>query len=145
MVIPERRGIVFNRPLNAEITGPGSMPGNFNGEVHPVLPVPEKRLRSVLLRYDPVGIMAKDEFKRLAGEVTFDRPVVAIACHRKSLEKSDELFATATWSSDYRGIELDQIRNPPDSVTLSPDRRTVSIVFYAGASTDEVRVFLEDN
>lgn len=145
MVIPEKRGVIFNHPLSAEITEPGSLPGDFDGTVHWVLPVPEKRLRSVLLRYDPVGVMADDEFKRLAGEVTFDRPVAAICTHRDTLEKSDGLFATASWDSVYRGIELKQIGNPPDSVMLSPDRRTVSIVFHAGASTDEVRVILEDN
>lgn len=145
MVIPEKRGVIFNRPLDAEVTEPGSMPGDFDGTVHSVWPVPEKRLRSVLLRYDPVGAWPPDHFLRLSGEVTFDRPVVAISCHRESLEKSDELFATAPWNDIFRGIELVQTRNPPDSVTLSADRRTVSIVFHAGASTDEVRVFLEDN
>jgi hypothetical protein len=48
------------------------------------------------------------------------------------------------WESKFRGIELKQINNPPDSVTLSADRRTVKVVFFAGASSDEIRVFLED-
>jgi hypothetical protein len=39
---------------------------------------------------------------------------------------------------------MDQYNNPPDSVALSTDRRTEKVVFYAGASTDEIRVILED-
>ncbi len=145
MVIPEKRGVIFNRPLDAEIIEPGHLPGEFDGKVHTVTPVPEKRLRSVLLRFDPVGAWPDDYFLKLQGEVTFDRPVVAISCQRDSLEKSDELFANRTWDAVYRGIELKQTNNPPDSVSLSADRHTVSVLFYAGASTDEVRVFLEDN
>lgn len=145
MVIPEKRGVIFNRPLDAEIVEPGHMPGDFDGTAHAVSPVPEKRLRSVLLRFDPVGAWPDDYFLKLQGEVTFDRPVVAISCQRATLEKSDELFANRTWDAIYRGIELKQTNNPPDSVSLSPDRHTVSVLFYAGASTDEVRVFLEDN
>ena len=144
LVIPERRGIPFTRPLEAEITGPGSMPGAFDGSVKTLPPQAGRRLRSILLRYDPVGVFPEDYFIRLEGEVTFDQPVVAISCHRDSLGKSDDLFATATWTATHRGIELKQIENDPDSVTLSADRRTVKIIFYAGASTDEIRVFLED-
>lgn len=145
LVIPERRGVIFNRPLEAEITGPGTLPGSFDRKPRSLSPVPEKRLRSILLRYDPVGVTPEDRFLKLEGEVTFDRPVLAIACQRASLEKSDELFSTATWTATHRGIELEQIRNDPDSVTLSEDRRTVKILFYAGASTDEVRVILEED
>lgn len=144
LVIPERRGVPFTRPLEAEITGPGSLPGTFDGSVKTVQPGSGRRLRSILLRYDPVGTSPEDYFIRLEGEVTFDRPVLAISCHRDSLAKSDGLFSTASWKATHRGIELKQIDNDPDSVTLSADRRTVKIIFYAGASTDEVRVFLED-
>lgn len=144
LVIPERRGVPFTEALEAEITEPGSMPGKFDGSVKTVQPQSGRRLRSILLRYDPVGASPEDYFIRLEGEVTFDRPVLAISCHKESLEKSDKLFATASWTATHRGIELKQIDNDPDSVTLSEDRRTVKIIFYAGASTDEVRVFLED-
>jgi hypothetical protein len=144
LVIPERRGVPFTEPLEAEITEPGSMPGSFDGSVKTVQPRAGRRLRSILLRYDPVGVSAEDHFLRLEGEVTFDRPVLAISCHKDSLEKSDKLFATGTWTATHRGIELKQIDNDPDSVTLSADRRTVKVIFYAGASTDEIRVFLED-
>jgi hypothetical protein len=145
LVIPERRQIVVDHALKAEITGPGSFPGTFDRMPDPFQPAAGKKMRSILLRYDPVGTSAKDEFIRLEGEVTFDRPVVAIACHLDTLRKSDPLFATASWAHTYRGIEIEQDNGKPDTVTLSEDRRTVKILFYAGASTDEVRVFLEED
>lgn len=145
LVIPERRQVVVDRDLKAEITGPGSFPGAFDRTPDPFQPAEGKKMRSILLRYDPVGTSAKDEFIRLEGEVTFDRPVVAIACHLVSLRKSDALFATGSWAHTYRGIEIEQDNGKPDTVTLSEDRRTVKILFYAGASTDEVRVFFEED
>jgi hypothetical protein len=144
LVIPERRQVAVDRPLKAEITGPGSFPGTFD-RTDPFQAAAGKKMRSILLRYDPVGTSAKDEFIRLEGEVTFDRPVVAIACHLDTLRKSDALFATGSWAHTYRGIEIKQDNGKPDTVTLSEDRRTVKILFYAGASTDEVRVFLEED
>lgn len=145
LVIPERRQVVVDRTLKAEITGPGSFPGTFDRMPGPFQPAPGKKMRSILLRYDPVGASAKDEFIRLEGEVTFDRPVVAIACHFNSLRDSDPLFATVLWDHTYRGIEIEQDNGKPDTVTLSEDRRTVKILFYAGAATDEVRVFFEED
>jgi hypothetical protein len=148
LVIPERRQVVVEHKLEAEITGPGTLRkngGTFDGTPRSFQASPGKKLRSILLRYDPIGASPEDQFLRLEGEVTFDRPVLAISCREQSLQKSDGLFSTATWDADYRGIELEQIRNEPDSVTLSEDRKTVKILFFAGAGTDEVRVFLEED
>ncbi|RYD43541.1 MAG: hypothetical protein EOP85_10065, partial [Verrucomicrobiaceae bacterium] len=143
LVIPERRGVPFNREVRAEITGPGTLPGTINGDVKSIPPVAGKRLSTFLIRYNPVGSFSEENFIRMEGEVTFDRKVLAIACKDGPLAHGDHVFATAEWSSIYRGIELSQRMNPPDSVTLSEDRRTVKIIFYAGASTDDVRVILE--
>jgi hypothetical protein len=144
LVIPERRGVPFNREVHAEVIRPGTLPGNLNGDVKSIPPVAGKHLSSFLLRYNPVGVIGEEKFLRFEGEVTFDRPVLAIACRDVALEHGDHVFSTAQWDSVYRGIELSQRLNPPDQVTLSEDRRTVKVVFYAGASTDDIRVILED-
>lgn len=145
LVIPERRNIPFVLPIKAQLTGPGTLPGTFDGRTHQLSPQAGKRLSSFLIRYNPVGITTEENFFKFEGEVTFDRPVLAIVGSRESLEQTDIAFALGDWSSQYRGIELNQRLNPPDSVTLSEDRRNVKVTFYAGASTDEVRVILEDN
>jgi hypothetical protein len=144
LVIPERRAVPFIRPLRVNIVDVGTLPDTLPDKVYFIKPVPGKHLSSFLIRYDPVGTFPDDYFKKFEGEVTFERPVMAIVTGKATLEGTDEAFAMGKWESKYRGIELDQINNPPDSVALSPDRRTVKVVFYAGASTDEIRVILED-
>lgn len=144
LVIPERRAVPFALPLRVDMVDVGTLPGTISDRIHVIKPVPGKHLSSFLIRYDPVGTFPEDYFIRFEGEVTFDRPVMAIATKRVTLEATDPVFALGKWESTFRGIELKQINNPPDTVTLSPDRRTVKVVFYAGASTDEIRVILED-
>lgn len=144
LVIPERRAVPFKLPLTVDIVDFGTLPDTIPDQIHVIAPKPGMHLSSFLIRYDPVGTFPDDHFIRFEGEVTFDRPVLAIMTERATLEASDGTFATGKWESKYRGIELKQINNPPDSVTLSGDRRTVKVVFYAGASTDDIRVILED-
>ncbi|WP_193213601.1 FecR domain-containing protein [Luteolibacter marinus] len=146
LVIPEVRERAFTRPLRAEIIAPGTLPGDIDGKVHVLKPDPTKRLSSFVMRYNPVGSFLEDRFLRFEGEVTFDRKVLAIACQGPQLAHGDAAFSTTgKWPGIYRGIELEQKLNPPDQVTLSEDRRTVKVVFYAGQSTDDIRVILEDN
>jgi hypothetical protein len=145
LVIPEKRGIPFDQPIQAEITGPGSLAGDFDGSTRTIAPVPGKRLSSFMVRFDPVGELTEPHFIHLSGEVTFDRPVLALACQNSALIAGDAVFATAAWPQHLRGIELSQFFNPPDKVTLSADRRTVKVEFSAGQASDDVRVILEDN
>lgn len=144
LVIPERRSVPFVHDIQAEIIRPGTLPGDIEGDVKTLVPVAGKRLSSFLIRYNPVGVISEESFIRFEGEVTFDRPVLAISCMPGALAYGDPIFSTTTWPDPLRGIELSQRLNPPDSVTLTPDRRTVKLIFYAGASTDDVRVILED-
>ncbi len=144
LVIPERRDVRFEQPIRAEIIKPGTLPGDFDGRLHVLEPQPGKRLGSYLIRYNPVGVFSEEHFLEFEGEVTFDRPVVAIACKIDALEATDPAFTIGEWGGIYRGIEIEQHLNPPDTVTLSEDRRTVHVRFYAGVSTDDVRVIVEE-
>ena len=144
LVIPERRAVPFVQPLRVDIVDTGTLPGTIPVAEHVIRPKPGKHLSSFLIRYDPVGTFPDDFFKKFEGEVTFDRPVMAIATKKNTLEGTDPVFAMGKWESVFRGIELLQKNEIPDSVTLSADRRTVKVSFYAGASTDEIRVILED-
>ncbi len=144
LVIPEKRDVAFDRPIRADVIRPGMMPGNIDGRPQIVPANPSKRLSAFLLRYNPVGTIPEEEFLRFEGEVTFDRPVIALQCQSEYLTRGEQRFSIGHWEGDYPGIELTQIHNPPDSVTLSEDRRTVKVVFYAGRYTDAIRVIVED-
>ena len=106
------------------------------------------RLRGFLIRYNPKWTTG---FRRFDGEVTFDRPVMAICCQGKYLDATDAAFANGAYTDvserarAFRGIDLDQPDKFPEVVTLSEDRRTVKILFNAGVSSDDIRVILEEN
>ena len=150
LVIPERRGVAFNSPIVAELAGPGEISVEHMPVKQKLEARPGTRLRSFLIRYNPVG--TRNEFSpRFEGEVTFDRPVLAICAQGPALEASDPMFATGSWGlpmptereRQYRGIDLQQ--PPSDLVQLSEDRQTVRIVFNAGISTDDLRVIVEED
>ncbi|RYD38851.1 MAG: hypothetical protein EOP87_00530 [Verrucomicrobiaceae bacterium] len=148
LVIPEKRNVNFDQAFQAEIIAPGTFSAANQDQIHVLQDDPEKRLRSFLVRFNPdydVG------FRRFNGAVTFERPVLAICCQGKYLDSTDGIFATGAWTDvsakarQFRGIDLDQPAGFPEEVTLSEDRRTVSIVFNAGISSDDIRVILEEN
>lgn len=145
LVIPEKRDVVFDKPIRADVIRPGMLPGDIDGSPHVIPASPGKRLSAFQLRYNPVGTIPEEQFLRFEGEVTFDRPILAIQCQSEYLIGGEKMFALGHWEGELPGIERTQIHNPPDNVVLTPDRRTVKIVFYAGRYTDAVRVIVEDN
>jgi len=148
MVIPEKRNVIFDQSIDAELIGPGSLSPKNAEQLHHLPADPEMRLRSFLIRYNP---KQRFDFRRFDGEVTFDRPVMAICGQGKYLDATDAAFANGAYTdvSEYarrfRGIDLDQPSKFPEEVTLSEDRRTVRILFNAGVSSDDIRVILEEN
>jgi len=148
MVVPEKRNVIFDQSIEAEIIAPGSFSAKNAKQLHHLPADPEMRLRSFLIRYNPKW---SSDFRRFDGKVTFDRPVMAICCQGKYLDATDAAFANGAYTDvserarEFRGIDLDQPVKFPESVTLSEDRRTVSILFNAGISSDDIRVILEEN
>ena len=148
LVIPERRNVPFSQPIQAEMTAPGTFPASNGTEIHTLPAEPGRSLRSYLVRYNP---SEKPVFRRFEGEVTFDRPVVAICCQGKYLAATDPAFSTGSWASAdprktaFRGVDTDQPSGYPDVVRLSEDRHTVHVTFNAGISTDDIRVIVADD
>lgn len=147
-VFPEKRDVPFEKPIHAELIAPGQYPAKGAPGKQTVAAQPGIRVGSYLIRYNPVGRQEKD-FRRFEGEVRFDRPVVAVCTVKATLDETDGIFSTTDWSKteksgEFRGIDLDQPERFTDRVTLSEDRQTVKILFYAGVSTDDVRVIVEE-
>ncbi|BCU78535.1 hypothetical protein [Luteolibacter sp. LG18] len=149
MVIPEKRYVPFDKPFRAEMIAPGTFPDDDPDAGYTLQPIPGARLRSYLIRFNPVG--APGVFNGMfQGSVTFDRPVLAICAQKSFLDDTDATFAEPEWadsekaSSRFRGIDLDQPWTQPDRVRLSEDSRTVHILFNAGLSTDDIRVIVKE-
>ncbi|MFD0895585.1 hypothetical protein KBB96_19370 [Luteolibacter ambystomatis] len=148
MVVPERRDVPFSVSFPAELVDAGTVKSGQAANTRTISVKPGARLRSYLIRYNP--IKSEDHhWEKIEGEVTFDRPIVAVCALGSTLDQTDALFATGSWKlpamkKEFRGIDLDQPPQSPDRVTLSADRRTVHVLFNAAVSTDEVRVLIEE-
>lgn len=150
IVVPELRNIELPSKIPADITEPGVYEGATVCSPSPLISAAGRRGRSFLLRYNPVGIVEVGKFSRFEGSVTFDRPVLAIITSPHKLDSSDYFASAAPLPAtaediSMRGLEGDQPPHPTDGVRLSPDRRTVSVIFWAGESVDEVRVITAED
>ncbi|RYD27617.1 MAG: hypothetical protein EOP87_20915, partial [Verrucomicrobiaceae bacterium] len=150
LVIPERRDFTLTSRIRVDITAPGTYHGNNLLANLPFGDRPAVKMRSYLLRYNPVGSLPKPGFRRFEGSVTFDRPVLAIIAGGKKLHQSDKLLSNSPLpalnpiDAGLRGLERGKNRDS-DKVTLSQDRRTVTVIFYAGESIDEIRAITADD
>lgn len=151
IVIPERRDFRPKRPVQVNIVGPGIHEGaDLVGPVS-FTPPPDTKVRSYLLRYNPVGVLEKSDHKRIEGSVTFDRPVLALITASRLLHPSDKVFAKAPMprmsevDTRLRGLERSPHLIHSDRVELSQDRRTLEVTFIAGESIDEIRAITADD
>lgn len=149
MVVPEVQGVAFDEPIIAELTSPGHIEMDHGPTPTQILEAqPERNLHSYLIRVDPESDLRGEEHIHYEGSVTFDRNVIAIILCKSTLEASDERFTLGQWPTvsetpgtpTLRGLEVNWNTSIRDQVTLSEDRRTVSIAFHTGGSTDDIRV-----
>ncbi|MCW1926261.1 FecR domain-containing protein [Luteolibacter arcticus] len=149
LVIPERRDFKPAAPIRADIISPGTYEGPNLIAREELTPIEGTRVRSYLLRYNPVGQLKAAGTKRFHGSVTFDRPVLAIITASRKLNRTDS-FLTKTplpklnaQDTELRGLERQPLP-PSDRVELSQDRRTITVTFFADQSIDEIRAVTED-
>jgi ferric-dicitrate binding protein FerR (iron transport regulator) len=151
LVIPERRDFKPASPLRVDILEPGTFAGPDLVAPLEFVSDPGAKIRSYLLRYNPVGKGKPIAFKRFVGSVTFDRPVLAIIVASRKLNRSDNVLSKAPLptlnvvDAGLRGLERTHPSNRSDRVELSSDRHTVNVTFFAGESVDEIRAITADD
>lgn len=151
IVIPERRDFHPRQPTKVNIVKPGGYEGLILHKTVAFNPPKEKKVRSYLLRYNPVGKLRPNTNKRFEGSVTFDRPVLALITASGLLHLSDEVFSKtpipmmSEVDTKLRGLEHSPKLIRSDRVELSPDRRTLKVTFIAGESIDEIRAVTSDD
>jgi hypothetical protein len=88
---------------------------------------------------DPVG-STDPTLRTYSGTITFDTPVLGIAVLEPRLDQTNLLlgFPGTLYSTTLQGLEL----GPPlqDSVSLSADRRTITILNVANTAADDIRI-----
>jgi len=113
-------GMIFESPLS-------KLPGVSIGD----------KVKSVLLHFDPVGLSGS-----VSSIIRFTSPISAIFLSNSSLITSKESFGyPGVKYSESSGIELESL----DSVTISSDRKTMTILSNINQSVDEIRVLLSDS
>lgn len=104
---------------------------------------------SYLLHYDRVG--TPNELVFVEGTIHFDRPIVGVIAGPQRLFDSDAMFAvaeTAYPQSSYPGRGFEGFGHAPrggeqDVVTISPDRRTLTVRLGTSTNIDQLRVLVE--
>lgn len=147
MIFPERFGAKPKGDLKVTLSKPGKYrPKDLvNGEEIFSLPL-GRRVDSYLLQYNPpfVDGIPNSEQKRFIGQVTFNRPIVAIIANRDQLRATDELLGKSRFeysTEKVRGLEHG------DSLTLSKDRKTLEIDWLVMQALkrgkDQIRVLVD--
>ena len=109
-------------------------------------------IRSYLLQLNPIGEFTRGETDgaRVIGQITFDRPILGLIGGTTHLIRTDELLGhpLGDYGDTRRGIEPTRPDDLPDSgrdnVTLSEDRRTLSLDLSASSAVDQIRVVLAE-
>lgn len=109
-------------------------------------------VRSYLLQLNPIGEFTREEADgaRVIGQITFDRPILGLIGGTSQLIRTDESLGhqLGDYGDTRRGIEPTRPDDRPDSgrdnVTLSQDRRTLSLDLSASSAVDQIRVIVAE-
>lgn len=142
-VAPEGYALKLSKPLQVNITD--------SGEYRNVQELTQneiaegQQVRSFILHFHPEHEGDQPRFKRTRGSITFDRPVLGLIVRHEELAASSSIFPgrKAGEFLEHRQLELTGLP-VGDRVTLSDDRRTVSLDLAAPRRfSDLVRVIVD--
>ncbi|MGI9473799.1 MAG: hypothetical protein ACR2NZ_19815 [Rubripirellula sp.] len=149
-VFPERTDVVLQEAVAVDLTRPG-----LYQRIHPVEQFrieAGQRVRSYLLQLDPLSQREGEPFyrSRVVGQITFDRPIIGLILRSTKLNDSDAELGhpLGEYGKTRRGIEPPSDDPQPklgrDEVTLSPNRRTLSVDLSAAMAIDQIRIIVRE-
>ncbi|MEE2642341.1 MAG: FecR domain-containing protein, partial [Planctomycetota bacterium] len=133
LVFPERSHVSLESELEVNVSQPGQYRRVRRKVKQPI--AAGQVIRSYLLQLNPVGEFTREEAgrTRVIGQITFDRPILGLIGGTAQLIRTDALLGhpLGDYGDTRRGIEPTRPDDQPDSgrdhVTLSRDRRTLSL------------------
>jgi len=151
LVFLERSHVRLNSDLEVNVTEPGQYVRVRRKDKHPV--TAGQTIRCYLLQLDPIGefTRAESDEARVIGQITFDRPILGLIGKTSLLNQTDKLLGhpLGNYGETRRGIEPSRPEHLPDSgrdiVTLSRDRRTLSLDLSASSAVDQIRVIVSES
>ena len=148
LVFRECSRVILKSDLEVDVTEPGQYVrvGRRNKQSIDAGQV----IGSYLLQLNPIGEFFRNETDgaRVIGQITFNRPILGLIGGTAQLISTDELLGhpRGNYGNTRRGIEPARPDDQPDSgrdnVTLSIDRRTLSLDLSASSAVDQIRVIV---
>jgi anti-sigma factor RsiW len=150
LVFAERSRVVLSSDIEVSVTEPGRYGPVRRRERRPI--AAGQIVRSYLLQFNPIGEFTREEVDgaRVIGQITFDRPILGLIGKTLLLAATDETLGhpRGDYQVPRRGIEPPRPEDLPDSgrdfVTLSRDRRTLSLDLSASSAVDQIRVIVAE-
>ena len=97
---------------------------------------------SYLVQFNPGQSVTAESPNRFSGTLKFDRPVVGLLFRAMMLDESDAMLGLP--AADFGDIFRRGI-NASDEVSLSVDRRTLTVSFDVINGVDQIRVLVASN
>jgi hypothetical protein len=142
---PEQQGIQLIGGLAVDISIPSTVPSATAINLSPGVISSGTRVNSYMLHFDPIGTPVTA--LALSGSVTFSTPILGIEVLTASLNSTDGVLGIPSTfypiTEINRGLELAVGQagfNTFDAVTLTSDRKTVSVLLSTQVSLDEMRI-----
>ena len=150
LVFLERSQVLLKSDLDVNVTEPGQYIRVRRRDKHAI--DAGQVIRSYLLQLNPIGEFTRKEVggARVIGQITFDRSILGLIGGTSQLIRTDELLGhpLGDYRDTRRGIEPTRPDDLPDSgrdnVTLSLDRRTLSLDLSASSAVDQIRVVVSE-
>ncbi len=141
LIFPERESVQLPAGFVMSATEPGAyhIPKGLKQQVALSLPV---MVDSYLVQFNPGESLTSESPQRFSGTLKFDRPVVGLLFRAGMLDESDALLGLP--SADFGGVFRRGI-NASDEVSLSTDRRTLTVSFDVLNGVDQIRVLVASN
>jgi hypothetical protein len=150
VVFAERQGVKLESELLVDLISPGLYQRIHRHNNEKI--AAGTTIRSYLLQLDPLGTRERNSENkpRVAGQITFDKPIIGLIAGTARLTKTDTLLGhpQGKYKTTRRGIEPtrkeDNLGLRHDAVILSDDRRTLSLDLSAGSAVDQIRVIVQE-
>ena len=146
VIFPERFATKLRTDFTVSITKPGDYgPDEIIGRKE-TLAAEKRRVNTYLIQYHPpqVADAPKSDLKRFVGEVSFDRPIIAIIADGDQLTASDQVLGKKRFA--YPQSTGRSLKNR-DHFSLSQDRRTLKLDWQVMQGTqhglDQIRVIVD--
>ena len=135
-IFPERTSVTLAAPLPVDVTRPGDF--NTASKLTPGLIQAGTVVNSWYLHADVTG--QPSEFRQMKGWITFESPVLGLVFSDSRLNLSNYLgLSTTIYSKAARQLDVGLDPNS-DSISLSPDRKTVYFNSMTAPACDDLRI-----